>query len=61
MFAVLVFAVDYNRLVQLGIMIGMTGILGIYPTGQYYSSELMFAKFANAKNHKKLDPQTFSS
>ena len=32
-----------------------------YPTGQNYSSELMFAKFATAKNHEKLNPLIFSS
>ena len=31
-----------------------------YPTGQNYSLELMFAKFATAKNREKLNPQTFS-
>ena len=61
MFAVLVFAVGYNRLVQLGTTIVMTWILGIYLTGQYYSSESMFPNFATAKNREKLDPQTFSS
>ena len=32
-----------------------------YPTGQKYSLELMFAKFATAKNQEKLNPLTFSS
>ena len=33
----------------------------IYPTGQNYSLELMYAKFVAAKNREKLDPLTFSS
>ena len=33
----------------------------IYPTGQNNSLELMFAKFATAKNREELNPQTFSS
>ena len=28
----------------------------LYPTGQNYSLELMFAKFAIAKNREKLNP-----
>ena len=32
-----------------------------YPTGQNYSSELMFAKFATVKNCEKLNQLTFSS
>ena len=32
-----------------------------YPTGQNYSLKFMFAKFATAKNCKKLKPLTFSS
>ena len=33
----------------------------IYPTGQNDSLELMFAKFATAKNRKKLNPLKVSS
>ena len=32
-----------------------------YPTGQNYSLELMFTKFATAKNREKLNLLTFSS
>ena len=45
---------------MVAIQVDKTGIIA-YPTGQKYSLELMFAKFATAKIAKDLNPLKISS